>query len=739
MPLDPYVSCPCGSGKKFKWCCAPYYAQVEKAFDLERQNQHEAALAAIKELTKSHPDKPPVWGYYAQFLYNAGMHHRDEAARNKMLEQAEEALSHALKLNPNLGMAHFLRGQFRENEGEIIGALLLYRKAAEGYDPEAHDALANVYVKIYQLETMLNRPVAAHAALERAVHFQPAEAELRAHLDAEFGEESPLPLVVRKKYVFRPTAKPLSPELATGRLSDARKAFEQLTQLTPGDPGAWFNLGLVLAWLGEQPKAVEALLTSIELETDDHRAEEAGALAEVLRCGQGMQEESDHVSHSFIMPIRDPQAVMGFLRAWDQAKKLRNIRANQETGVMMGLIVEELQSLLAVGGTTLAKVTAKMVIAAGAIRISHPNRESAARVADEMRTTLQLAVEQPVESSGPLSFGDVALEALAQPVQTTDLTAAENKLRDYARNFFENVWLHRPLRALSGNTPLDAVGSKLLRKQLFGVVKFMEDCLMAVQPHKQIGEQLITIDTYSFDNLRHKLGLEYVSAPPPHVDVPPEPKPEPVAQPAPEAAPTATPTTSASPAAPARREIGAMNAGELAALDAATMSVEELEQAMRAAIKLDARELAVAFAQAGVLKPFDPSRPDRYPLYAAAITGASAAGELHRAVELAEQGEKYDAEHNGGARAMEFGMKKAQLFVKMKDTDRAVAAFDAIIARHPEEGKFYTAAAEDMLRLKNGAKALYFAERGLAKAREANNRDLAGHCEELVAAARKAM
>src|SRR5262249_50292855 len=129
MPLDPYVSCPCGSGKKFKWCCAPYYPQVEKAFALEQQGQHEAALAAIKELTVSHADKPPVWGYYAQFLYNAGMaEQRDDARRNQLVEQAEEALAQALKLNPNFGMAHFLRGQFRENEGELIGALLLYRK-----------------------------------------------------------------------------------------------------------------------------------------------------------------------------------------------------------------------------------------------------------------------------------------------------------------------------------------------------------------------------------------------------------------------------------------------------------------------------------------------------------------------------------------------------------------------------------------------------------------------------------
>jgi tetratricopeptide (TPR) repeat protein len=182
-----------------------------------------------------------------------------------------------------------------------------------------------------------------------------------------------------------------------------------------------------------------------------------------------------------------------------------------------------------------------------------------------------------------------------------------------------------------------------------------------------------------------------------------------------------------------------MNAGELSGLDLAVLSVDELEQAMRAAVKLDAKELAVAFAQAGVLKPYDPAHPDRYPLYAVAITGASVAGDLPKAVELAEQGEKYDAEHNGGSRSVDFGLKRAQLFVKMKDADKAVAAFDSIIAKHPDEGKFYTVAAEEMLRLKSGTNALSFAERGLAKAKEQNNRDLEGHCQELIGAAKKAM
>lgn len=714
MALDPYMSCPCGSGKKLKWCCGPFFETVEKAFEQERQGQHDAALATVQALIKTHGDNPSVWGYYAQFLYNA-----------QQPDKAEEAVSKALELNPNFGMAYFLRGQFRENENELLGALLLFRKAAESYDPEAHDHLARVYFKIYQYEsTMLNRPVAARAALEQVVHFQPADPELRQQFEGEFSDEGPYPAAGYKKYAFRPTAKPVPESAATGKLSDARKAFENLTQLTPDDPAAWFNLGVTLAWLGEQPKAVAALLKSIELETDDYRAEEAGALAEVLRCGYGMENDTDHLAYTFVLPIREPNAVMGLLQRWDGMRKLRNVRAHQDSGMMVGLIVEELPSLLAVGSVTLARVTARLMVSNGVIRLSHPSRDSVAKVADEMRAALQLAVEQPAESSNPLNFGDVVLEALAQPTVTGDLGAAENKLRDHATNYFENQWIHRPLKALNGNSALDAVGSKLLRKHVFGVVKFLEDCLKLAQPSKQVGEEIVPIETYNFANLRHKLGLEYVSAAPPQVNVPEE-KAE-------------APKGEAKAEAPKKREIGALNTPELAALDVATLSVDELEQAMRAAVKLDARELAVAFAQAGVLKPFDAAKPDRYPLFATAITGAAAAGDTARAADLIDQGVKYDAEHNDGGRATDYTLRKAQLYVKAKDADKAATEFEALVALHPDEGKFYTTAAEEMLRMKNGAKALRFAEAGLETARRTGNRDLEGHCEELVAAARKA-
>jgi tetratricopeptide (TPR) repeat protein len=559
----------------------------------------------------------------------------------------------------------------------------------------------------------------------------PQDPEVRQQFDALFGSDARLPHCARKAYSFRPTAKPVAASAATGRLSDARTAFENLTKLTPDDPAAWFNLGLVLAWLGEQPKAVEALNTSVEFETDDRRAEEAAAFAEVLRCGHGMENDADYAEHGFFLPIRDPQPVMALLREWDQGRRLLGVQADQESGMVSGMVVEELPSLLAVGSTTLAKVTAKLTIGQGLIRVWHPNRESAAKVSDEIRTRVNLAVQEPQENRTPINFGDVALEAIAYPTQTADVAAAEEKLRGHAQNFFEEVWVHRPLKSLGGNTPLDAVGSKLMRKRTFGAVKFVEDCFTGIVPHKRVGTAAVPIQVYDFDRLRHKLGLEYVAADPPKVTVPADP---PV-----QANGRREPAGAVPPKPAAKREISAMNAAELAALDVAAASAEELEQAIRAAVKLDARELAVAFAQAGAAKPFDPARPDRYPFYATLITGAVSEGSTEQALKHAHDGAAYDAERNGGKRATEYGLRKAQLYSKLKNVDKAVEEFEGLIARHPDEGKYYTGAAEEMLRLKSGAKALMFAEKGLAKARETKNRDLEGHCLELQAAAKKAV
>src|SRR5207248_1802412 len=128
--------------------------------------QHEAALRTMDEVTAEHPGNPEVWGRKAQLLYLMGK-----------TEDAENTLQKAFDINPNYPYGFLLRGQFRQNEGEVAGSLILFRKAAEAYDPEARGVLAQVNFMIADCEMQLGRPVAARAALEFARRFQPENSE----------------------------------------------------------------------------------------------------------------------------------------------------------------------------------------------------------------------------------------------------------------------------------------------------------------------------------------------------------------------------------------------------------------------------------------------------------------------------------------------------------------------------------------------------------------------------------
>src|SRR5438105_3729773 len=290
MAIDPYDPCPCGSGKKFKWCCQPIYVAINKAFQQDADGQHDAALRLMDEVTSQHADNPEAWGRKAQLLYE-----------NERVDDAEKALDKAFELNPTYPFGHYLRGSFRRAEGELPGALLLFRKAAELYDPEARATLGQLHALIADCELKLNHPVAARAALQRAVRFDPATENYRQGLEQIFGPEGRLPLAARREYAFQglPAAAPAERRTAwqqalgaagSGKLTDAAKAFAALVAQDERDAASWFNLGLTRAWLGDNAAALEALDRYVGLEPDEARAAEAWALAEVLRCGYGLEE-----------------------------------------------------------------------------------------------------------------------------------------------------------------------------------------------------------------------------------------------------------------------------------------------------------------------------------------------------------------------------------------------------------------------------------------------------------------
>lgn len=701
MALEAYSPCPCGSGKKFKWCCQPIHVEIDRALRQDEEGQHEAALRLMNEVVEKHPTNPEAFGRLAQLLYN-----------NDRVEEAEAALDKAFAINPNYPFGYLLRGMFRAQEGEIPGALLLFRKAAEVYDPEARDILADVYARIGQYELQLNRPVAARAALKISLRFR-AQENLRDYFDELFkeGSNTPFPASARKEYSFKSPSARSSPDrlasweraltrAATGKLVDVLLAFEQLTQEYPEDPSAWYNLALARAWVGDNPRALQAIEQYIQLQSDEKHAAGAWALGEVLRLGQGMEEQSDYLQYLVVYPIRDPNRFFQALDEWGRRERLTGLMANEEQGVLQGIVVEkgtaltpELQARL------MPRFAAYLTVAQGALRLAGVSEETVQRMGQEIASLAGGALQEPPYRGKTMSrFSDVWAPMLVFPIGITDQQEAETRVREEVRKYFEGTWVQQPRRSLDGKTPAEAAADPILRKKLLGVIQFIEECgnVGAKQP-------------YAFDDLRRNLGLIEGGAPR-------------VAEAVPAAAP---------------RDLSALSAEELTSLNVEGLEAAELEQAYQGAQQRGTTDAARRLAQALVSLPADKARSDRYAWHGFLIQRLLADSDFAGALSQVEEGQRFDCEHNEGRRRNDYEMRRGQVLLKSGEADQARDVFQRLIERAPAELQYRVAATEAMLSARKGSHALQFAEQGLTLARQRNDRDSEAHFQELVGAARK--
>jgi tetratricopeptide (TPR) repeat protein len=491
---------------------------------------------------------------------------------------------------------------------------------------------------------------------------------------------------------------------ATPRLSELTRAFEQLTQLEATDGPAWFNLALARAWLGENEKALEALDRYLPLEADEARAETAAALAEVLRCGAGLEEQSDYAEYGFLHQFRDPQPVSLMLREWSQAERLVSFPVDEQNRAFVGMVLDFSGGSLVTAGGPVAKVGRMLgyvMVVQNLVRCWSPIKEGLDKLREEVRQKLNLAIGDAPVGRNQATFQDIAAEALIFPVREPAETARK-RVQEHIQRHFEETWIHRPRRSLNGIAPVDAVGHPVLRKKLLGVIRFLQDCSAG----GMIGSE------YDFDRLRRKLGLSPGAAPP--------------------AAESRAPAASA--AAP---DIAAMGAAELSALKPEVLAEDQLEQAYQTAQRLDAGELATHFARALTARPPQAGKGDRFAPFSYLIQQALREGRHDEALDFVNEGERLDCEHNEGRRRDDYELRRGQVHVKRGEPDQAADVFSRLIGRVPANLRFRTGAAEAMLALKQGAKALTFAEEGLAVARQQQNRDAEQHLLELADAARR--
>ncbi|MHB1426578.1 MAG: tetratricopeptide repeat protein, partial [Gemmataceae bacterium] len=496
-----------------------------------------------------------------------------------------------------------------------------------------------------------------------------------------------------------------SGSLDTPRLSDLVRVFEPRTKDDPNDAAAWFNLGLAHAWLGDNAAALEALRRYVELEPDENAAGEAATVMEILRCGQGQEDEGDYREHVFSFQFRDAQPIVNLLQDWERGGRLAALPTQQE-GMFMALVLElNAAGLITVGAppSDAGRLGGYVIIVGNLFQFTSPLKEPFDRLRDEVRQRLSLGLTELQERRAPMQFQDVTAEALLFPLKKAEDNA--QRMLEHTRKHYEETWIHKPRRALFGKTPLDAAVHPMLRKHLRGVIQFIQDCAKGT-----------TSGSYDFDRLRRKLGLAAL-------------------QPAAHAA--GSPLDPAAHAAGSPLDIAAMGTAELAGLNASNLSDEQLEQGYQAALKLDAEGLAANFARDLIARPIRPEKTDRFPWYSYLSQYALKTGDKDAALDYVNEGEKTDCEHNEGRRRDDYECRRGLVHVKRGEAEQAAEVFERLIQRVPSNFRYRGSAAEAMLSLRQPGRALRFAEEGIAAARQANDGDSEHYLQELAAAAKK--
>jgi len=290
MALDPYDPCPCGSGKKLKFCCSALVDEMEQVSRLQQGGQIEACGRKLADLHEKHPDNAWVITSRASVLLGT-----NEAP------QAKDELRHLLQQNPDhvqglmlYAIAAFNTDGFEKSRSAIyrcfqkcishvpgmVGYLVVgiaMEMAARRKFMAARQHLVfamrlvnedrqrEVFVRLHELDSNIEIPYplrSVHHFAEIQIEGEDQAAAEKAHKLSEIG-----------------------------CWGAAARKYEALTENHPSHAGLFQNLGLCLAWDGDHAGASQALHQAARLGEEVMSAVENETIAQLL----DLQETDDRV------------------------------------------------------------------------------------------------------------------------------------------------------------------------------------------------------------------------------------------------------------------------------------------------------------------------------------------------------------------------------------------------------------------------------------------------------------
>lgn len=283
MALDSYSYCPCGSGKKVKFCCSgEILPELEKCIRQIDGDQRVAALDQINRSLAAHPNKPCLLALKVNVLISLNE-----------LEKAKETITEFLKNDPGNPVALAQCAILAVVEGNDVESASVFLQTALSnmgavMMPEIYQAIG--ILATAQAEA--GKPEAAQPLFIMQAAVANGEDRMALTALAEIASARQIPLLLRMEWRQEPApaGKPWSQEyhdlevranqgcwgLALGQLIE-------LDQKYPNEPAIQRFLGVLYLWQGMRAEAAQhfhAYAACSGVAFDD--AVEAEALAQLL-------------------------------------------------------------------------------------------------------------------------------------------------------------------------------------------------------------------------------------------------------------------------------------------------------------------------------------------------------------------------------------------------------------------------------------------------------------------------
>ncbi len=682
MTNEPYAQCRCGSGKKMKWCCQAVVPTLDRIDEFLAAGKRDKAMALADQSIAANPGRGPANMLLRLHRCSVALEERPDDARteyDKLFQEYSEA------------------GLPRESFGELLIAARAYAEAAKflgealaRYPADATERRAAAWLKLGACQDMLNLPLAAWASWQQALKAEPTLQDAQEAIAQSIGANPFLPVFVRQGVrlrspdqlaIFNEGRRRQWDEALGGerswRLEEVRDAFARLATDDPHDAAAQFNLGLASAWLGDNVSALAALDHYVRLEDNADAAANAWDLGEVLRAALPSPAHNDLLDWFAVYRIVDANQLGAAFQDWKRVVSLRS-----ENGVRLHLLDRDLENLAAgaplLGGQP--RMLAQLAVLEGMLMVvaTSSRKLAEAKAALDARAGLAIAPAEEATQPGVLDALDFEGSVLLARVPDESYRAEREK---QAARYFETAWIHEPLVSLGGAAPVDAAQHPALKKKLEGVIRHRERAFARYSTG------------YNFDRLRNRLGL--MSLVPPGT------------------------TPAESPL-----DFGAFSAPQLAELKPAELEDAQVASAYRAALTLDAPTLALRFAEDLARRPAAAELVDMGGVFRRMVLDRLERRKFAEAVAAADAGVAYDAAHADGKHAPALQALRGRALLAADRPDDAAAAFRNLFDKHADAFKAQGEAVETCLRAGRNPLAKELAERGLAAAQKARERDV---------------